>query len=222
MPLLSKRGFSSAILPLVLSPIALLMVSVSTYGVEPSVPGIKNLIKVPMTRQATDHTCGTSALQSILFFYGKEIREDKLAEILGTTDADGTDPLNILKYVNETLAGEGFKAVAKTDMTTDDLRASVDAGIPVIVVIQAWADDPKVDWANEWDAGHYVVAVGYDDSNFYFMDPSTLGHYAFIPVSELLTRWHDKDEKSTFPHFGIIVTRAHAPGYDRDTIERLQ
>lgn len=44
-----------------------------------------NLINLPDVRQATDYTCGPSALQSVLMFYGEEVREDKLAD---KTDAD--------------------------------------------------------------------------------------------------------------------------------------
>ncbi len=222
MPPLSLCGFSNALLTLSLGALAALMLPAGARGAEPRIPEVESFIKVPMTRQATDHTCGTAALQSVLFFNGKETREDLLAKLLGTTEADGTEPRNILRYVNEVLAGEGFKAVAKEDMSVGDLRASIDAGVPVIVVIQAWADDPKVDWAKEWDCGHYVVAVGYDDSNIYFMDPSTLGHYAYIPVDEFLTRWHDRDAKATLQHFGITVTKAEAPAYDRETAERLR
>ncbi len=40
---------------------------------------------------------------------------------------------------------------------------------------------------------HYAVAIGYDEKHIYFMDPSTLGHYTFIPIAEFLDRWHDMD-----------------------------
>jgi hypothetical protein len=55
------------------------------------------------------------------------------------------------------------------------------------VAIQAWVDnnDGKfpIDWKNLWDDGHYCVAVGYDEERIFFMDPSTLGHYTYIPIS---------------------------------------
>lgn len=46
----------------------------------------------------------------------------------------------------------------------------------MIVAIQAWAEE-GVDYNNDWDDGHYVVVIGYDSDNMFFMDPSTLGIY---------------------------------------------
>jgi predicted double-glycine peptidase len=40
---------------------------------------------------------------------------------------------------------------------------------------QAWADDVTVDWASQWDAGHYSAVVAVDSDNVYLMDPWTLG-----------------------------------------------
>lgn len=32
--------------------------------------------------------------------------------------------------------------------------------------------------------------IGYDLERFYFMDPSTLANYTYIPVQEFEDRWH--------------------------------
>jgi predicted double-glycine peptidase len=80
-----------------------------------------------------------------------------------------------------------------TDQTLEDLKKFIDQGKPIIVIIQAWPDNYPVDWSNDWKDGHFVVAVGYDDYYVYFMDPSTLGNYTYIPQDEFLERWHDGD-----------------------------
>jgi len=51
----------------------------------PSIHCIQNLIRIPLTRQAADYTCGVAALQSILYYYGQEFLEDDLMEKLGPT-----------------------------------------------------------------------------------------------------------------------------------------
>jgi len=51
------------------------------------------------------------------------------------------------------------------------------------------------DWSQDWEDGHYVVGIGYDSNNIYFMDPATMGNYTYIPVDEFLARWHDKDQR---------------------------
>ena len=51
---------------------------------------------------------------------------------------------------------------------------------PVILLMQAWSD-PIVDYTNDFDDGHYVVAIGYDLNYIYFEDPWILGNIAYIP-----------------------------------------
>ena len=76
--------------------LAVLILSLSTLGCGkyvrlessnevPSIHTIDNFIRVPLTRQATDYTCGVAALQSILYYYGQEFLEDDLMEKLGPT-----------------------------------------------------------------------------------------------------------------------------------------
>jgi len=77
-----------------------------------------------------------------------------------------------------------------------DLEAALDRGQPRI---QGWQGDTGVAnesaWATQWEDGHYVALTGYDDTNFYFMDPSMdplpdgTKRYAYIPRSEFIDRW---------------------------------
>jgi predicted double-glycine peptidase len=133
---------------------------------------VANLIPVPMTRQATDYTCGVAALQSILYYYGKEYREDQLAEKLRADSTRGTQYPKIVEFARSL----GFRVDVQTHMTLEDLKKRIDERKPVIVLIQAWPDSP-VDWSKDMKDGHYTIALGYDADHIYFMDPSTLGHY---------------------------------------------
>ena len=65
---------------------------------------------------------------------------------------------------------------------------------------------------------HFRV-VGFDRKYLYFMDPSTLGNYAFIPIPEFLARWHDyyideEGRKITLVHFGLVFSGKSKPVYD--------
>jgi predicted double-glycine peptidase len=168
----------------------------------PSPGSEKHLILVPTVRQSTPYTCGVASMQSVLMYYGHEYREDVLAQALGTTEADGTPYKNMITFAQSL----GLPAEARMEMTSDDLKTLIDQKKPVIVTIQAWAD-PPVDYANDWNDGHYVVAIGYDTDNFYFMDPSTLGHYTSIPIPSFEIRWHDEDSLAheRLIHPGIII-----------------
>jgi predicted double-glycine peptidase len=181
-----------------------------------SVRAPSNLIRVPQVRQSTDYTCGVSALHSVLAYYGEDIRDDRLAKALRTTRANGTNYHNLLRFA----ANHGYRVQMYTDMGLDQLRRLIDRGKPTILVIQAWRDKP-VDWVHDWDDGHYVVAIGYDQANLYFMDPSTLGNYTFIPVEEFLDRWHDRDQRGReLIHFGIVID-GKKRAYDADEIKSL-
>lgn len=176
----------------------------------------QNLVRVPLTRQAMDYTCGVAALQSVMAYYGEEIRQDILARELKSSPDSGTNYRNIISFAR----GRGFTAEIYREMTLDHLKSLMDEGQPVILAIQAWGDDPSA-YASGWDDGHYVVAIGYDDKKFCFMDPSTLGNYTYIPVEEFLARWHDMDTDGTrLVNFGIVISRGKAT-YDPDEIKRL-
>ena len=155
---------------------------------------VDKLIRVPLTRQGTDHTCGVASFQSVLAYYGESIREDNLGKAVKVTD-EGTPWKNIKAYALK----QGFNVDVRLNMTLDDLKKLLAEHKPVILAIQAWPDNP-VDYKKDWNDGHYVVAVGYDNDNIYFMDPSTLGDYTFIPRGEFLARWHDRDMDGKTKH----------------------
>ena len=78
------------------------------------------------------------------------------------------------------------------DVTTEDLERAVDTGSPPIVDLQAWRDG-DTPWRDTWDAGHYVIMIGYDAERLFFADPSTMSPegYVYLPRGELEERWHD-------------------------------
>jgi len=167
-----------------------------------------HLILVPLCRQETGYTCGVAATQALLCYHlDCGWRQDRLARKLKADPQTGTR----YKAIQRFFQSQGYSAEVHTDMTLQDLEASLDAGTPVICLIQAWAGHP-VEYAADWDDGHYVVAVGYDAEQVYFMDPSTLGSYTFIPVGEFVARWHDMDPVSgaRLVHFGMLVAKASA------------
>ncbi len=183
---------------------------------EYSVRAVTNFIKVPLARQATAYTCGPTALQSVLYHYGQELRQDLLAAALKSDPNTGTSYIEIVNFAQSL----GFEVAVYFDLTADELRKFIDAGQPVIVAIQAWPAT-AVDWTTDWNDGHYAVAVGYDQDNFYFMDPYTLGNYTFIPTAEFLNRWHDMAGSMRVNHLAIVVSKSSVARYDSDKIKRM-
>lgn len=162
----------------------------------------ENLIAVPMTRQATNYSCGAAAMQSMFGFYGEDLNEDELVKLLKTNSEEGTDYNEIVKVAKE----KGYEVKVYKDMSLAQLKKQLDKKNPVLCLIQAWAEK-KVDYSTDWQDGHYVVAIGYDKSRIFFMDPSTLGNYTFIKNKDFLKRWHDKNSTESLNHFGLTIKK---------------
>lgn len=179
----------------------------------PSLPDIEHIIRVPQVRQHDGYGCGVACLQSILYFYGITLEYEFIRKAVKATPANGTDHRDILKFIQSL----GHTVELKKGMTTFDFERLIDQGKPVLLVIQAWADDSK--GLTGWDSGHYVVGIGYDANNIYMMDPSTLGNYAYIPREEFMSRWHDKDGDIRLVHAGIVISGNKM--YDSDQIKKV-
>jgi hypothetical protein len=115
-------------------------------------------------------------------------------------------------------------------MTAGELEAAIEAGHPVLVMLQAWGK-PTADttYLDDSGHGHFVVAMGFDKKNFFFMDPATTGNYTYIPKDKLAERWHDVDTHQEngkavtekVRHFGLIFYRSK-PAWDFDSITKLE
>lgn len=171
-----------------------------------------NALPVPLVRQATSWSCGAAALLAVLYYWrAYDGNESSLWGPLDTTEKDGTEPDAIARVAR----AHGLAAELREGVGVDELRAAVAAGRTVIVDLQAWRDDARRGWADDWDDGHYVVLVAVDGGRAWAMDPSTDAGYAYLPLDELGARWHDVDRAGRrFSRLAIFVSgRAHLPRY---------
>ncbi|MHC1762646.1 MAG: cysteine peptidase family C39 domain-containing protein [Negativicutes bacterium] len=83
-----------------------------------SVSSIKYFIRVPITRQNENYTCGVTALQSILGYYGFEKRIGELSFELKPDPENGTNYLKIANYVK----AQGFSVNVRTEMSLEELK----------------------------------------------------------------------------------------------------
>jgi uncharacterized protein len=161
----------------------------------------KKLLNFPNIRQSTNYTCGVSVTQAILLYYGIDIREDILSKHLNPDKIKGTSINSIINYLNS----KNLKTIHSNNMSIKDLINSIDNSYPIIICIQAYANEYKKTINKD---GHYVVVIGYDNNNIYFEDPSTpdatIGYLSF---KDLISRWHDIDPETNqlLNKFGIIV-----------------
>lgn len=144
---------------------------------------------VPDTRQSTEYSCGAAALQAVLGYWGRDIGEGDLMELLNTNPDAGTYPDDIIRAAQEL----GLKAEYGENLTLADIEVSVRKEVPVMVDCQSWrsVSERIESWADIWDDGHWMVVIGLDEKNVYFEDPYILGTRGFMPRQEFLERWHN-------------------------------
>lgn len=160
------------------------------------------------TRQSTEYSCGASALQAVLSYWGKELDEKELMELLHTTPETGTYPEDIVRTAKEL----GFEADVRENLTIEDLEKSTKKGIPVIVLGQAWRsrDEAKNAVAEDWEDGHYAVILAVDKDYVYFEDPFVRMGKGFVPRQTFEELWHNIGGKTPADatkqmHLGIFI-----------------
>jgi len=180
--------------------------------------GCFRFIRVPLCRQETEYTCGIACMQSILGCYGFDYRQDQLAQIMQSKPILGTDHQDIIRFMQLI----GLQASFLTNMSIDCLKSFINDGVTPMLMIQAWADN-GVDYDSDWKDSHYVIACGYEGDRIFFMDPDTLGYYTYIPVHELLKRWHVPDVSAGRCYrSGLIIKKEHCSfNYDPKDVKYL-
>ena len=147
-----------------------------------------NALKVPTMTQPDEFGCGAASLQSVLYYY--RVSDGDLHDLykpLGTSASNGTNPPQIVAYAQE----HGLTAtyVEGSQTTLQDLQNSLNNRDPVMLVIQAWKST-TTSWVDDLDDAHWVVLIGMDSSYAYFMDPWAHFGPGYMPLQELLDRWH--------------------------------
>ena len=170
---------------------------------------------MPLHQQETDYSCGPASLLAVLRYWGAfKGKERDLYGPLETSKKDGTEPPKLRDFARSL----GLSAELRTGMTLADLRAALGRGETVIVDIQAWRENPHSTkpWKDDWEDGHYVVVIGMDAKDVFFEDPVLKDSYAYMPADELLSRWHDyEDRHGTVQRYwqaGVVIRgRSPAP-----------
>ena len=166
------------------------------------------LFSMPDTRQSTEYSCGAAAMQAVLGYWGRDIGEEDIREMLNTNEEYGTYPDDIIRVAKAL----GLQAEYKENMSMADLENYVAEGIPVIVDCQAWRSVSQYNesWADTWYNGHWLVVIGIDENNVTLEDPYILGDRGFMSREEFLARWHnvrglDETDTGKQIHMGIAI-----------------
>jgi len=169
-------------------------------------------LKFPKLRQTYEWDCGAKALQTVLVYYGTEIREELIIKYAKTNPKNGTS-ISKMQYILEKFK---LKFDAKS-MTIKDLKKYIDKKIPIIILLQAWGE--KNNYANDFHDNHWVVAIGYDTNKIIFEDPYSFKR-TFLKNKELEERWHAKENGKKIFNYGIAVF-GKKPKYNPDKIIQM-
>jgi len=186
--------------------LVLILLLSAKVSAEPALP--KNFLAVPIVPQATNYSCGAASLLAVLYYWlNYDGNESDLYAELGTEPKHGTRAARIAEAARR----RGLKAELREGLSLADLRAALARKATVMLHIQAWREKsaPPKTWRENWENNHYVILIGIDAANAYFMDPSAYTAYAWLPLSELLERWHNLDYGSEPPrrcrNRGILI-----------------
>lgn len=170
------------------------------------------ILDFPMLCQAFDYSCGATALQSVLAYYGFDVREGSIMKIAGTGKG-GTPIIGIISAARK----YKLKCISKA-MDIDEVKRFIDKKIPVIVFMQAWAEKKNINWDEEWNETHYAVIIGYDSKRFIFADPSSFTR-AFLSFKEFSQRWRGTDtDKKRHANLGFAIYGRKPAYYSRKIV----
>ncbi len=163
------------------------------------------MIDLPTGRQAFDFSCGPKALQIILAYYGVDVREGDLIDEL-RCDYRGAPIKKIISFARK----QGFQVFAKCGVSLETVKRYIGEKHPVIVLVQAWAErymTPEA-WKEDYDDGHYVIVIGFENGIVIFEDPSTISiRRTWMREEEFIVRWHDMDPRTQvkLEHFAMVL-----------------
>jgi ABC-type bacteriocin/lantibiotic exporter with double-glycine peptidase domain len=168
-------------------------------------PPPRVLLDLPPCLQERAHLCGPAALQSVLLWHGIAATQAALARRMGTTPARGTP----LRAIARVAAEHGLDALLE-EMDLARLRACLDEGAPAVLLLQAWAEPPRASYADDYEDGHHVVAVGHADGVVLFRDPQVV-ELSWLTDADLLERWHSNGGPERSLRNGGVPIRGAAP-----------
>jgi hypothetical protein len=190
------------------------------------------ILNVPYFRQVTDFACGDASLQMLLAYWGVNVSQYTLMDVMRSTIAEGTSSFDLVR------ASHFSSLSSSTGRIYPDF--AVKAGYPghPIGLASFWHDSTKPwlnhlkDWIgvgvpvialmhfepNGTNDGHYRVVVGYDDDKKLIMmnDPWDRGTPRFLTWTEndFVMAWNyvEDDSPRVNPFFGMTAYpfRIHA------------
>lgn len=158
-------------------------------------------VPVPEALQQQDHTCGAAAVRAVCLRYGIDELDEPTVVAAMRMGPDGSDPVHLVRALRR----HGLAHVERRGMTDAELRAWLDGGRPVIVMLQAWG--ARRSYRRHFRDGHWVVVIGHDREGVYLADPLLAGVRGFLTWAQLADRWHDLEGRTRrhVERYGLVA-----------------
>lgn len=154
-----------------------------------------NALPIPVTNQMSSYSCGAACAAAVMRYFGKHDGAEREVRSSIKTNHEGTYMRNVSRFLRE----HGLGARVIVNESVKNLLAKFSAGNVPILAIQAWPFPINGKTGSVFRGckyGHYVVMVGFDKNNIYFMDPNIkTGNYGYMPLFELVRRWRDVGDR---------------------------
>ncbi len=115
-------------------------------------PLLLSLLDVPFVKQKKNF-CGPASLSSVFKYYGKDVSQEEIAQVVYSPKLKGALITDLRKYAQS----QGFVAEVLQG-NLEDIEEYIDRGIPVVVLVDLGS------WVRS--VPHYMVIVGYDGEHF--------------------------------------------------------
>lgn len=167
-------------------------------------------VPIPDTSQKTTYSCGASCLQAVAKYFGVGPDDEwEFVRDLHTDPRVGVHP----DQIRQAAERYGLKCREYEPMAIADLKAELRQKRPVLMMIQAWGRQKqrgsiraRLDYRNDWEDGHWVVAIGYDSDAIFFEDPSLQAVRGYLRNAELDLRWRDTGRHGKHrDHYGMAI-----------------
>lgn len=152
-----------------------------------------------MRYQTTDYNCGPAALQNACKVLRHSVTQDRLADIAGTTEAEGTDEHGIQRAV--LAQGLGFDVVEESQAATawSKVMWHLLMGRPLVLSVDRW--------------GHWVTAVGFCGGHVLVAEPARYPYVVrengilVMNKERLLKRWRAARRVAgkAPPYYGLAI-----------------
>ncbi len=149
---------------------------------------ISYILDVPYYDQQTSYYCGPASVMMVLkYTEGIRVSQDQLSTELSTDSKTG---VTLKGLMDEPFIHRELSDVRESRLTVDQLKKEITLGYAPILLI--WFD-------SRHEAGHYVVATGFNETGVFVNDPWPMflgkpegrktGSFVYLSDDELLDLW---------------------------------